>query len=599
LNPLVPENLEKICLKAMAKRPEDRYASCQELADELDRWVSGQPTLTPVPGFPQRAWTWCRQHIPLVITGGLAALFLITTFILAIQLGKRPEPNIVESPTDKPGLPKQIPDMRLTLSAPELEIMAGEKAVIQVRVERKDRRPVNLKLEGLPEKIKANVPVIGENQDEAQIELTADDDIEADQTDIEVKGRMGKLDDLDRVRLTVKQPGWFTLRPIAPFTLQQGASRKVKIQVERKWYSGPIKIQVENLPKGLTAESVTIPGDNDSTLMTFSAAPKDVIAAKELLLRASGIGLRKKNLLKELHVDFWWSAEIRKIGVEKAFSDYIPEMAFSPNGKRALAEHNRMIYSGTKLSLWDVEKGEKGGFLSSKDINSPISRLLFSSDSRHAVAHSGRGQLRYWNLENQKEVLSPSLLGQVSHLTIHPDGSRVIFGIGFNDSNFGNPYFSSWNFKEEDQKSIVAFSGSDQGRSPFYSSFQTGKYLSESDRVSAIKHFRKVTCLVFFPDGKNFLSSGEDGDIWIFNGNQREKLAKHVGKVFSLATSADGKRVLSGSADKTLRLWDLSGREIARIDHPAQVLTVGFGPRENQVLSYCGDGFIRVWQLPP
>jgi WD40 repeat protein len=182
-------------------------------------------------------------------------------------------------------------------------------------------------------------------------------------------------------------------------------------------------------------------------------------------------------------------------------------------------------------------------------------------------------------------------------LTVHPDRTRVIFGIGFNNPNDKLPNFSSWNFKEDNQ-SIVAFSG-------FYSSFsKEGNNLSESDRVSAIKHFRKVTCLFFFPDpdGKKFLSGGEGGDIWIFNGNQREKLTKqtkHGGKIFSLATSADGNRVLSGSADKTLRLWDLSGREIARIDHPAQVLTVGFGPEKNQVVSYCGDGFIRVWQLPP
>jgi hypothetical protein len=245
--------------------------------------------------------------VPLVVTGGLAALFLITTLILAIQLGNRPEPTIVKSPPvkteppksspDKTEPPKEIPDMRLTLSAPELNIMAGEKAVIQVRVERKDRRPVHLNLEGLPKKIRANVPVIGENQDEAQIELTAEDDIEAGQTEIKVKGSMGKLDDIDRVRLTVEQPGWFTLRPIAPFTLQMGQSQEVKIQVDRKWYNGPIKIQAENLPKGLKAETVTIAGEKDSAVMTFFAAPNEAIVAKKLLLRAFGSGLRKKNLV--------------------------------------------------------------------------------------------------------------------------------------------------------------------------------------------------------------------------------------------------------------------------------------------------------------
>jgi serine/threonine protein kinase len=37
-NPSVPMELERICLKALAKQPEERYASCQELADDLRRW---------------------------------------------------------------------------------------------------------------------------------------------------------------------------------------------------------------------------------------------------------------------------------------------------------------------------------------------------------------------------------------------------------------------------------------------------------------------------------------------------------------------------------------------------------------------------------
>src|SRR6185369_11098544 len=39
----VPRDLETICLKAMAKRPEDRYADCQAMADDLRRWLEGEP----------------------------------------------------------------------------------------------------------------------------------------------------------------------------------------------------------------------------------------------------------------------------------------------------------------------------------------------------------------------------------------------------------------------------------------------------------------------------------------------------------------------------------------------------------------------------
>jgi serine/threonine protein kinase len=43
--PKVPAELAAICSKALAKRPEDRYPGCQELAADLRRWLRGE---TPV-----------------------------------------------------------------------------------------------------------------------------------------------------------------------------------------------------------------------------------------------------------------------------------------------------------------------------------------------------------------------------------------------------------------------------------------------------------------------------------------------------------------------------------------------------------------------
>jgi serine/threonine-protein kinase len=61
-NRAVPKDLEAICLKAMACRPDDRFPTAVEFADDLDRHVSGQPTHTQPPGILKLAGHQLKRH---------------------------------------------------------------------------------------------------------------------------------------------------------------------------------------------------------------------------------------------------------------------------------------------------------------------------------------------------------------------------------------------------------------------------------------------------------------------------------------------------------------------------------------------------------
>jgi serine/threonine-protein kinase len=61
-NPSVPPALEAVCLKAMARRPEERYATATDLADEVQRWLADEPVSAYPEPWTKRLARWSKRH---------------------------------------------------------------------------------------------------------------------------------------------------------------------------------------------------------------------------------------------------------------------------------------------------------------------------------------------------------------------------------------------------------------------------------------------------------------------------------------------------------------------------------------------------------
>ncbi len=75
----IPRDLETICLKCLAKRPDRRYSAAADLAEDLERFVEGRPIAArPTPTW-ERAARWARRNP--------AAAALVSAVLMATVAG--------------------------------------------------------------------------------------------------------------------------------------------------------------------------------------------------------------------------------------------------------------------------------------------------------------------------------------------------------------------------------------------------------------------------------------------------------------------------------------------------------------------------------
>ena len=82
----VDRDLAAICLKSLEKSPSRRYPSAEAMADDLDRWLAGEPITARRISPVRRAWRWCaRNRVVAGLSASVAALLVAVAAVATVS----------------------------------------------------------------------------------------------------------------------------------------------------------------------------------------------------------------------------------------------------------------------------------------------------------------------------------------------------------------------------------------------------------------------------------------------------------------------------------------------------------------------------------
>jgi WD40 repeat protein/predicted Ser/Thr protein kinase len=124
LNPGVPPDLETICLKCLQKEPAKRYESAKELANDLARFLAGEPIHARPVSSVEQLWSWCRRHPRQTALSAALAVAVAAGLAGILWEWRQAEINARGEARERQNAQEYAQAMRLNLYAADINLAA-------------------------------------------------------------------------------------------------------------------------------------------------------------------------------------------------------------------------------------------------------------------------------------------------------------------------------------------------------------------------------------------------------------------------------------------------------------------------------------------
>lgn len=543
LNASIPRDLETICLKTLAKSPDRRYATAGALAEDLRRFLAGQPIQARPVGVLERSWRWCRRNALVAALTAVVVMSLLAVAGVTTRMALHSQAR--EREQQREALLQQLQRLRLEVhhngwSEKAWNLVGQATALGQDGRLRHEAAATLAGFDAHPRK--------------------SFDNLDASSVAFDSTGQRLLMGGTDVSRQCPAQPArhWNSLTDQLTLSGQVGA--------------GPVAFGPDGTPLQLTSRKGTsvLVWDmaKQRPIREFHFPPPLERQVIDLALTPDGTRVAALALVPgETGSLAAW--EVASGQLLFHVQETAQHLAFAANGT-LLATSNET----ERISLWSVPQGERQGEL--KGTRTGITSLAFSGDARLLAAGDAGGHITIWDLASRLPVaLCHGSHFDVLAVAFSPDGSLLASG--------GRGPTRLWdvatgrlllNLASGDYISGLAFSP--DGRSLAVSSttvWTNGQVLVwelEPGRGIQALHglSSQVAKIVLSPDGRLIAALAHDFQIGIWEletGRLRRVLAAPRGILAdnaAIVLSADGR--LGFAAGTAAKLWDVAtGRELA------------------------------------